>query len=188
MRPVLEFFTTNPGKWTEVRERLSPLGWTVLQNRRPLMEPQADGLQEVARWKLGQLPRSGRWTLVEDSGLFVHGLRGFPGVYSAYALRTLGVTRLARITPRDDRKATFRAVMGLRRPTGESHFFQGVAEGTLALRPRGVEGFGFDPIFIPQGERRTFAQMAPSEKNLRSHRGHALEKLVDQLGRLRPKA
>lgn len=188
MRPVLEFFTTNSGKWTEVRERLIPLGWTVLQNRRPLLEPQAEELQEVARWKLGQLPRSRRWTLVEDSGLFVEGLKGFPGVYSAYALRTLGVTRLAQITPRDERKATFRAVMGLRSPLGQSRFFEGVAEGTLTLRPRGVGGFGFDPIFIPRGERKTFAEMSPTEKNERSHRGRALDKLVDHLGKIPPEA
>lgn len=181
-RATVTFYTSNPGKLREVRHRLAPLGWRVLQGRRRLVEPQADDLETVARAKLGQVPPSSGVVLVEDAGLFVRGLQGFPGVYSAYALRTLGPARLARLLPAGDRRASFRAVMAFRVGMGTPRVVVGEVKGSIARHPRGTSGFGFDPIFVPSGERRTFAELSPEEKDRLSHRGMALNRLVRALG------
>ncbi len=181
-RRTLTFFTGNRGKLTEVRLRLAPLGWNVVQGRRTLVEPQADELETVARAKLEQVPRAPGPCLVEDAGLFIHALNGFPGVYSAYVLRTLGPAVVARLVPRGDRSATFRAVMGLRGGAGgRPKLILGEVHGKITSAPRGSGGFGFDPIFVPTGERRTFAEMTPEEKDRLSHRGKALDGLVRAL-------
>ncbi|MDE1822544.1 MAG: RdgB/HAM1 family non-canonical purine NTP pyrophosphatase [Euryarchaeota archaeon] len=173
-RGAITFYTSNPGKVQEVRHRLAPLGVAVRWGRRTLTEPQSDSLEEVARFKLQQVPPARDGALVEDAGLFVRGLAGFPGVYSAYVLRTLGPAGLARLTPSADRSAVFRAVLGFRRGHGRPRFFVGEAVGTIAQHPRGTGGFGFDPVFIPRGEQRTFAEMTLMEKERLSHRGKAL--------------
>lgn len=184
-RRTITFFSSNLGKVREVRELLEPLGWRVAQGHQSLVEPQADRLEDVVRAKLAQVPRRAGWALVDDSGLFVPGLGGFPGVYSAYALRTLGPGGVLRLIGPRDRKAYFLAVVGLRGPEG-AHLFTGRVDGTLAPRPTGRGGFGFDPIFIPRGERRTFAQMSSEEKNALSHRGRAVRALAKHLARAGP--
>ncbi len=123
---------------------------------------------------------SGDWALADDSGLEVEALGGAPGVQSArYAgPAARDADNLARLVTalagQVDRRARFRCVLALADPRGEVRTVTGRCEGTLAEAPRGSGGFGYDPLFVPQGETRTFAELGAAEKNARSHRGRAL--------------
>lgn len=122
----------------------------------------------------------------DDSGLEVIALNNDPGVFSA---RYAGPQRnsqdninllLGNLIGIENRKARFRTVISLQLPEGE-WLFEGTIEGTITKEIRGTEGFGYDPVFLPDGYDRTFAEMKLSEKNKISHRGRALEKLVNFL-------
>lgn len=152
-------------------------------SRARFVEPQEDELERVVAQKLAQLPAGGGPALVEDSGLFVRSLGGFPGVYSNYAFRTVGLNGLLRLVEGRPRQATFAAVIGWRAADGTTRLFRGEAEGHLSPRALGHGGFGFDPIFVPRGSRKTFAELSPEEKNRTSHRGRALDALVRALER-----
>ena len=172
--PRLRLVTSNPGKFREIRaifaaQRLR-LGW----ERRALAEPQADGLEAVVRSKLAALPSNGTTWVVDDSGLFVAGLAGFPGVYSAYVLRTIGLEGILRLVRGRRRDAVFRTVAGIRKGA-VVRLFRGEIRGRIAARPRGRHGFGYDPIFIPDGWGRTFGESALAEKNQVSHRARAMQ-------------
>jgi XTP/dITP diphosphohydrolase len=167
------FHTTNDGKFREVREILAEFGIRVQRRSGPLPELQADSLEEVVRGKLAAVRRSRGYTLVEDSGLFLAALRGFPGVYSAYVYRTLGFDPLLEWLKSRPRDALFRTVAGVRRGT-RTWFFEGETRGTIADRPRGSAGFGFDPIFVPEGSAETYAEMPPESKSRVSHRAKAM--------------
>lgn len=164
--------TSNPGKLREVRALLEPFGIRVLWARRALPEPQAPDLTHVVRSKLESLGRVSGPTVVDDSGLFIPSLAGFPGVYSAHIYEIWGVGPIIEMVRRRPRAAEFRTVAGLR--TGKvDRLFTGVCHGTLVLEPRGRLGFGFDPIFRPLGSERTFGEMTIVEKNRFSHRSKA---------------
>lgn len=179
-RARLTFYTSNPGKVAEVRVALRPHGWAVRWGRRQLTEPQAETLEVVARAKIAQVPRGEGAVMVEDAGLFIPALGGFPGVYSAYAYRTLGVEGVLRLLAGRRREATFRAVVAFR--NGDRvRLFSGEVEGSISPAARGAGGFGFDPVFVPRGERRTFSEMTPQEKLAWSHRGRAVSRLAEHL-------
>lgn len=132
---------------------------------------------------------TGRFTLADDSGLEVYALGGAPGVYSArYAGEEAGdrenMQKLLRElgdTAPENRGGAFVCVIALVGPDGTEETFHGRVEGVLGTEPRGKSGFGYDPVFYPEGHDRTFAQMSPEEKDRMSHRGRALEKLRDYL-------
>jgi len=173
------FVSTNPGKFREVRGLLAPFAVRVRWRRRALPEPQAETLEEVVTAKLAAVRDIPGYVLVEDSGLFVPSLNGFPGVYSAHFLRTWRFGPLLELLRHRDRSAVFRTVAGLQR--GRRRWtFVGEVAGSIAARPRGHEGFGYDPIFIPKGERKTFAEIPTETKNRLSHRARA----VVQVGEL----
>lgn len=142
-------------------------------------EVQADTLEEVVENALDWLSsRYGQGLVVDDSGLFVSTLKGFPGVYSSYVFRTIGCEGiLSLLAGAENREATFVACFGLA-AGDERHIFKGEASGAIADEMRGTGGFGFDPIFVPDGHQRTFAEMTLHEKNEVSHRGRAVEKLA----------
>lgn len=123
---------------------------------------------------------SGHWTLADDSGLEVDALGGAPGVYSArYAGEDVNYHAnndklLRELGDVVDRTARFRCVIALCSPDGEIRTVDGCCEGKIALSAQGNSGFGYDPLFIPAGEVRTFAEMTEKEKNSISHRGTAL--------------
>jgi XTP/dITP diphosphohydrolase len=125
----------------------------------------------------------------EDTGMEVDALNGEPGVRSArYAgedKQPQDNTRLVleKMNGMADRRARFRTVIALIL-NGETHTFEGVAEGRIAESPTGSGGFGYDPIFIPEGETRSFAQMPAAEKNAISHRGKAVAQLLAFLSKL----
>ena len=122
----------------------------------------------------------------DDTGLEVEALNGAPGVYSA---RYAGPERsaeanmakiLTELDGKENRKAQFRTAVALIL-NGEEHLFDGKVEGHISEDKQGEEGFGYDPIFLPENNLRSFAQMSMSEKGAISHRGRAVRKLVDFL-------
>lgn len=166
------FATSNPHKFSEVRRILLPFGIELTHVPLRAVEPQADRLEEVVRAKLRSLPPSAAVTLVEDSGLFLDGVGGFPGVYSAYVYRTVGLAGVLRLLRGRPRAARFRTVVGIR-DNRSFRIVSGEVRGRIATRERGAGGFGYDPLFVPEEEARTFAQMEPEEKDRYSHRGRA---------------
>jgi XTP/dITP diphosphohydrolase len=123
----------------------------------------------------------------DDSGLEVDALGGAPGIYSARYAGTNATNKeridklleeLARVDPtKEQRRARFRCVLALARNGEVLGIFEGIVEGRIVDRPRGSRGFGYDPIFVPNGFQQTFGQLRPAEKNQLSHRARALEKL-----------
>lgn len=145
------------------------------------MEVQANSLEEVVGEALKSI--AGERILIEDSGLFIEVLNGFPGVYSSYVFKTIGWEGILRMLGGcRDRKAYFESVVGLKLG-GEVRTFKGIVEGSISLRARGEGGFGYDPIFIPRGFKESFAENPELKKRL-SHRRKALEKLNSYLGEL----
>jgi XTP/dITP diphosphohydrolase len=174
---LVTLVTSNPGKFREVDALLRPYGIRLHWSRRELPEPQADTLREVVAAKLDALPVRAGWYLVEDSGLFIPALGGFPGVYSSYVHRTLGPRRLAALLSGLPREAVFRTVAGLQ-DGSRRYLVEGRCRGTIAHHPRGQGGFGFDPVFVPAGNRRTFAEMPAESKSALSHRGEAIRRVA----------
>ncbi len=122
-------------------------------------------------------------TVAEDAGLQVKALNGEPGVKSARWYPGTDADRnkalLDRLKGIDNRQAIFVTVVCLFLPSGEYYFFQGKMPGQIALQAKGENGFGYDPIFIPEGYEQTFAQLGTEIKNAISHRKRALVKLKD---------
>jgi XTP/dITP diphosphohydrolase len=184
----------NPGKLAELQTLLAPHGVAITSSRElGLPEPAETGrtFADNARLKAHAAARaSGLPALADDSGLEVHGLGGAPGIHSA---RWAGPERdfakaMARVRDelsrrfgafaRADRRATFVAVLCLAWPDGHDELAQGRVEGELVDPPRGSRGFGYDPIFVPNGYTQTFGEMAPADKHQLSHRARALRRLV----------
>lgn len=170
------FVSTNSGKFREVRDLLMPYGVRTRWRRRTLPEPQAETLEEVVVAKLAAVRDLRGYVLVEDSGLFIPALQGFPGVYSAHFLKTWRFGPILELLEHRNRKAFFRTVAGLQQG-GRRWTFVGEVQGRIADRPRGRKGFGYDPIFIPHGGSRTFGETPTAEKNESSHRARAIRKV-----------
>ncbi|MBO7144626.1 MAG: RdgB/HAM1 family non-canonical purine NTP pyrophosphatase [Salinivirgaceae bacterium] len=146
-----------------------------------------DTLEANAREKARYVyDRTGLDVFADDTGLEVEALGGRPGVYTArYAGEECDSVKnmkklLAELEGQSNRKARFRTVICLI-SGGVEHLFEGVVNGTITTSFSGTEGFGYDPVFMPDGENRTFAEMPLTEKNKISHRGLAVEKLVSFL-------
>ena len=190
-RPV-RFVTGNEGKVREAREYL-PVPVERVECDYP--EIQADSLEPIAtagaREVVAALELS-EPVMVEDSGLFIREVGGFPGPYSAYVEQTIGVEGLFRLADREcdpPRRATFESVIAWADPDGSTggadgagscrvETFVGSVTGRI-VSPRGEGGFGYDPIFEYNGQ--TLAEMSTAEKNAISHRGRALAALGDWL-------
>jgi len=154
------------------------LGFSFERLDLDLPEPQALDPAEVAEAKArGAYARLGRPVVVEDSGLEVLAWGGFPGALVKWLERSAGLDGITRmLDPFPDRSA--RAVCAIACFDGESLLAaRGTVEGSIAERPRGSEGFGWDAIFVPRGDSRTFAELRPEEKDRVSHRGRAWEAL-----------
>ncbi|WP_313260898.1 non-canonical purine NTP diphosphatase [Sphingobacterium sp.] len=118
----------------------------------------------------------------DDSGLEIDALNGEPGVYSACYSGSRDMEKnidlvLEKLQDQENRRARFKTVISLFL-NGEQHFFEGTVEGRIIASRTGTEGFGYDPIFIPEGYDQTFAEMSLEEKNKISHRSQAVAKLV----------
>jgi len=177
---TLWFVTQNHHKYQEARRALDPFGITILMLSSPKTEIQSTSLGEIARFAAEEAAKKhNRTVLVEDSGLFVKALNGFPGSFSSYVYATIGVGGLLRLMGRQTRReAYFQASLALVSPRGSSVEFSGKVHGTLSHKSAGVQGFGFDPIFVPRGARKTFAQGGAEFKDKYSHRAIAFRKLA----------
>lgn len=183
--------THNPGKVAEFQTLLAPCGVEIVSAADlDLPEPDETGTSfaENAILKANAAAlASGLPALADDSGLAVRGLNGDPGIYSArWAGPDKDFTRAMRMVhdrlgDNPDRGAAFVCVLALVDPDGQAHLFEGRVDGVLAWPPRGAGGFGYDPMFIPDGETRTYGEMAPSEKKASSHRARACAALVEFL-------
>jgi XTP/dITP diphosphohydrolase len=190
--------THNAGKLKEIAALLAPYGVEcVSAGSLGLPEPEETGttfaenalLKACAAAEAAQLP-----SLADDSGLCVAALQGRPGVYTAdWAERqsfegepgrdwymAMGKIEglLCELGPSADRSAYFACTLALAWPNGISAVYEGRAQGTLTWPPRGTMGFGYDPVFVPEGGTLTFAELDPDEKHRISHRADAFAKLV----------
>jgi XTP/dITP diphosphohydrolase len=179
----------NPGKVREIEDLLRPLGIAVVGAAAlGLIEPEESGhtFAENAALKARTAAEASKLpALADDSGLAVAALDGAPGIYSA---RWAGPTKDFSIAMRkventlkdkQDRRAKFVAALALAWPGGRCEVLEGEVEGTLVWPPRGAKGFGYDPMFVPDGHAITFGEMEPAKKHEMSHRARAFAKLVE---------
>lgn len=180
----------NQGKVREMAELLAPYGIdAVSAGALQLPEPEETGasfvenarLKAVAAARGADLP-----ALADDSGLEVEALGGAPGIYSArwggadrdFALAMARVEEELQKTGSEDRRANFTCALALAEPGGACKVFEGKVFGNLVFPPRGTCGFGYDPIFVPDGFEQTFGEMDQAMKHSMSHRARAFEKLM----------
>ncbi len=177
----LKVITSNPGKVREYQRELGGYGIEMEHYPHPYDEVQTSDLEEVVSKGMDAIVAEGiRDFIVDDSGLFVDSLKGFPGVWSAYAQKTIGNAGILRLMEGvEDRGAEFRCCIGCD-VGGRRIVVTGVCRGVITESERGSDGFGFDPIFSHDG-RRTFAEIPMDEKNFVSHRGNAVRMLVAAL-------
>ena len=179
---TLYFITSNKGKVKEAKEKFSDIKIDIIQRNLGYPEIQADTLEEVALFGVEHVKKKFNYPFIlEDAGLFINVLNGFPGVYSAYVYHKIGCSGILRLMKdfNDNRNATFKSTYAYFVPDKKPIIFTGECHGIISKKEIGNLGFGFDPIFIPNGELRTFAEMKTEEKNKFSHRGKSLDKLKD---------
>ena len=179
---ALIFVTGNDHKFLEAKVLASLFGIEIVQEKTGYTEIQSDSLEEIVRRGVREVSsKLGAACFVEDAGLFVHRLGGFPGPYSKYVFLTIGNAGILRLLEgMNDRRAEFRSVVGYCEPEGDPVLFVGVCPGKISTEARGDKGFGFDPIFEPEdGGGKTFAEMDVGEKNKFSHRGRALRAFME---------
>jgi XTP/dITP diphosphohydrolase len=192
--------TRNPGKVKEITTILDGSGWTFssLQEFDDVGPAAEDGVtyaeNAIAKARF-YAAATGMLALADDSGLEVAALGGAPGVYSArYAgdnasdadRRALLLSELAQAN-NQDRRARFVAAVAIAAPDGEVlNLSEGICEGVITFEQRGTNGFGYDPLFIPDGYAETFAELSDGVKNRISHRARALMLTRDSLDHLEP--
>jgi XTP/dITP diphosphohydrolase len=185
--------THNPGKARELAALLADAGFTIKSAAElGLAEPEetADTFRGNAELKaLAAARAANEPALADDSGLACDGLSGAPGVYSArwagpgkdfrVAMQKVEDGLQAETSPDGevDRRASFVCVLSLAWPDGHVESFEGVVRGQIVWPPRGDRGFGYDPIFVPEGETETFGEMAPDKKVPMTHRALAFQRL-----------
>ncbi len=186
--PKLVLATHNPGKVGELVELLAPWGVQVVSaGELGLDEPEETGETFVENALLkarAAMEATGLPALADDSGLAVSGLGGRPGVHTAdWAGSPRDFTRAMRrvqdeLGSNPDRRGAFMSTLALIWPDGHHEIFEGKVEGELVWPPRGEIGWGYDPMFAPEGSSRTYGEMPAEEKHATSHRARALRKLV----------
>jgi XTP/dITP diphosphohydrolase len=185
--------THNEGKVRELGELFGPLGIACISVASlGLPEPEETGDSFAANAKLkaeAAASASGMAAVADDSGLEVAALGGQPGIHSArwggpakdFNLAMQRVQNELEASGNVDRRANFTCALALAAPGEPTKVFEGNVYGTLVWPPRGTRGFGYDPIFVPQGYNETFGEMDPAKKNALSHRLRAFEKLIVKL-------
>jgi XTP/dITP diphosphohydrolase len=197
--PKLVIATHNAGKLREIRELLAPHGIICVGAAElGLPEPEEIGNTFIDNAELKAREAadlSGLPALADDSGLSVDALHGLPGIFSArWAEDEEGKRDFRRAMERvwgeveaagdeTSRDAHFVCALAIAWPdNGQTESFEGKVHGTLTWPPRGERGFGYDPMFVPNGDGRTFGEFEPDEKHAISHRAEAFRKLVAALG------
>ncbi len=185
----------NAGKVREILELLAPLGIvTKGAAALGLPEPEETGLtfaENAALKARAAALATNLYALADDSGLAVEALDGAPGIYSArwagaakdFPAAMARVERELKEKRSDNTRAKFVSVLALSEPSGNVELFAGEVHGHLEFPPRGSNGFGYDPIFVADGETRTYGELSPEEKHADNHRARAFHKFVDHLNK-----
>jgi XTP/dITP diphosphohydrolase len=180
----------NEGKVRELQELFAPYGIKLVSaGSLGLPEPKETGgtFEDNAKIKaIAAAKGSGFFAVADDSGLEVKALGGQPGIHSArwggaykdFGLAMQRVNRELEASGAADRRANFTCALALAAPSGDVVVYSGKVHGTLTWPPRGKRGFGYDPIFVPEGYTETFGEMDPELKNRLSHRMRAFEQLM----------
>ncbi len=189
--------TRNRGKLRELKELLADFGLDIqpLDHFPQVGEIVEDGdtfFENAMKKAKTVSEKTGLMAIADDSGLEVDALKGAPGVYSArYAgedatdeQNYLKLLDEMKDVPEEKRGAQFRCVMVAYRPDGRWVSAEGICRGSITTSPRGEQGFGYDPVFVPEGDTRTMAELTREEKNKISHRGKALEILQEKISEL----
>lgn len=182
---VIFFATNNIHKFHEARKVLSEYKIATGMLRVKSLEVQSDSLEEIAKASvIDAFRKCNLPIIVEDAGLFVEALNGFPGPYAAYVYKTIGNKGLLQVMKNvENRKAKFEsAVTYCSVQLDLPMCFKGEAHGEITKEERnggGESGFGFDPVFQPENSGKTFAEMTVAEKNGYSHRANALRKFSE---------
>lgn len=179
--------TKNKGKITELSKLLEPLNIHVISANDvalPDVDETGSTFEENAILKAEAIAEfTGKPALADDSGLCVDALNGGPGVKTArFGDYHNLLQTLSGLEPKD-RAAHFACVLAFAIPGQKTLTFEGVSEGLITLEPQGEQGFGFDPIFVPKGDSKTYAQMTSQEKSKTSHRSKALNLFVNSVGK-----
>lgn len=181
--------THNPGKVRELKDLLVPLGFDVVSAiDLELGEPdetEATFTGNAILKARAAAEATGAPALADDSGLAVEALGGAPGIYSArwagpnkdFSLAMEKVAAELKVEGSGNMRAKFVCALALVWPDGDAVVFEGYVHGELTFPPRGVHGFGYDPIFIADGETETFGEMDPAKKHAMSHRADAFAQL-----------
>jgi len=179
-RDKLVLVTQNKHKLAELRPLFEKFDVSFETTSVEKFEIRADDVEAVAHEAaITAYDALKRPVVLDDTGLFVDALNGFPGTYSAYVLKAIGNAGILRLMNNiNERAAKFVTAVGY--ADGDAiQTFVGVMSGNIARTPAGEEGFGYDPIFVPQGETRTYAQLSLSEKVNISHRTKAFRRFLD---------
>ena len=176
----MTFVSTNKNKFLEAEAILAPLGISVEFVKATLAELQSDSLEEIAKEKAKDaFAHVGRPVIVEDDGLFIDSLKGFPGQYSSFVFKTIGNGGILKLLDKsNERSARFRSLIAYHDDSVVS-IFEGLVSGRIA-DTLSDGGWGYDPIFIPEGSALTFGQLK-EEKNRFSHRRKGLEAFAQWL-------
>jgi len=178
---LIYFVSGNIHKFFEVRQVLAEFNISSAMLKIKVSEIQDDDIENIAKAgareaaKTSSLP-----VIIEDAGLFIEALNGFPGPYSKFVYNTIGLNGILRLLDNEQKRAAyFKAVVAFCSLKGTVETFSGIVEGRIANEIRGTSGFGFDPIFEPKGKSgKTFGEMSIEEKNSISHRSQALRKFA----------
>ena len=181
----LLFATSNQHKAAEAAAILKKCGVAVKHFHFDHREIRSDSPEDIAREAAEAAHEAcGRPVFVEDSGLFIHPLHGFPGTYSAWVQKKVGNDGILRLMKGvEDRTACFQACIGYHDGSMVS-VYHGVCHGSIARKARGTSGFGYDPIFVPEGQKQTFGERIELKNNL-SHRYKALLEFSTALASMR---
>ncbi len=187
--------TTNSGKLSEIKNFFIGTNVNVHSiSELPVYSPPPEtgqSFEDNARIKAKSLKavKSDVWVMAEDSGLEVEGLNNLPGIHSArYAgetatdhQNTAKLLKMIGFKTANNRAAQFRCCMVVYSPDGDETVFNGILKGSISKGQKGTHGFGYDPVFIPEGSEKTLAELQPGEKNSFSHRAQALKQFKQQL-------
>ncbi len=173
------FLTENRHKLEEARSILAPFEISIRPLRGSKVEIQSPHLETIAKYAVKQaIDNHAGLVIVEDSGLFIDALGGFPGPFSSYVYSTIGLRGVLKLLG-PQRSASFRCSVAVGSRKMSPRVFNGIVRGRISSRISGQEGFGYDPIFIPENSTKTFGENSKEFKNECSHRAVAFRKFAE---------
>lgn len=163
---IITYVTTNWAKIESAKKALEPLGYKIDNIKIDTPELQADDVSKVAKYSAKwAAEKIGKPVLKNDTGLFVNALKGFPGVYTHYADDTIGEDGLLKLMDGiEDRSAYFKESIAYCEPGKEPVVFEGITKGTIDIKKSGEYGWGWDFIFVPEGENKTLGCFPDDER------------------------